>query len=144
MIIQEIETSELRKLLTSPSLDKYPESSRFKRLLDENSDLWYEAYHNGKSVFSVENVPLENAVILTGCSFILPGRELLKLREVSRFALYKTSEEQGLNVRLVIVDKAQVIREYVFPLEISDRKEFCLRMNPWGDVVDETDPEFFA
>lgn len=106
MIIQDIETSELRKLLNSPSLDKYPESSRFKRLLDENSDLWYEAYHNGKSIFCVENEPLENAVILTGCSFILPGRELLKLREVSRFALYKTSEEQGLNVRLVIVDKS--------------------------------------
>jgi hypothetical protein len=143
MIIQNIETSELRKILTSPALEKYPDFSRFKALLDENSDIWYEAYHNGKNVFCVENEPLENTAIITYCFFILPGRALIYLKDVSCFALYKTNENQGLNVRLVIVDKSEISHEYIFPLEISDRKEFCLRMSRYGEVKDNTAPEFF-
>ena len=143
MIIQSIETSELRKILTSPTLEKYPEFSRFKALLDENSDIWYEAYHNGKNVFCVENEPLENTAIITYCWFILPGRALIYIKDVSCFALYKTNENQGLNVRLVIVDKSEISHEYIFPLEISDRKEFCLRLSRFGDVKDNTAPEFF-
>ena len=143
MIIQSIETSELRKILTSPALEKYPDFSRFKALLDENSDIWYEAYHNGKNAFCVENEPLENTAIITYCFFILPGRALIYLKDVSCFALYKTNENQGLNVRLVIVDKSEISHEYIFPLEISDRKEFCLRMSQYGEVKENTAPEFF-
>lgn len=143
MIIQSIETLELEKILTSPTLEKYPEFSRFKGLLDENSDIWYEAYHNGINVFCAGNEPLENTAIITYCFFILPGRALIKIKEVSYFALYKTTENQGLNVRLVIVDKSEISHEYIFPLEISDRKEFCLRMSRYGEVKDNTAPEFF-
>ena len=141
-MIRNIDTNELRRLLTSSSLDRFPESSRFKGLLNEYSDIWFAASHNGVSVLSVENEPLENSVISTGCYLILPGRDILSLGKITQFALHKTSEEQSLNVRMVIVDDSIVSHEYVFPLEIADRKEFCSMMTDWSSAVDQTNPEF--
>ena len=142
-MIRNIDTNELRRLLASSSLDRFPESSHFKSLLDEYSDIWFAASHNGVSVFSVENEPIENSVISTGCYLIIPGRDILPLGKITQFALHKTSEEQSLNVRMVIVDDSIVSHEYVFPLEISDRKEFCSMITDWSSAVDQTDPEFF-
>ena len=107
-MIRNIDTNELMRLLTSSSLDCFPESKHFKSLLDEYSDIWFAASHNGVSVFSVENEPLENSVLSTVSYLILPGREIISLGKITQFALYKMSEEQGLNVRMVIVDDSIV------------------------------------
>ena len=142
-MIRNIDTNELRSLLTSSSLDRFPESSHFKSLLDEYSDIWFAASHNGVSVFSVENEPIENSVISTGSYLILPGRDIFPLGKITQFALYKTAEEQGLNVRMVIVDDHVVFHEYVFPLEVADRKAFGSMITDWSSAVDQTDLEFW-
>ena len=82
-------------------------------------------------------------MISTGSYLIIPGREILPLGKITQFALYKTSENQGLNVRMVIVDDSIVSHEYIFPLEISDRKAFCSMITDWSSAVDQTDPKLF-
>lgn len=104
--------------------------------------------------FRLEKTDWDKAVILTSNYLIIPGTDILPLYKIKAFAIYNLhrtpfeqyaldrinepydpdykSEYEGeenfeldrFNIRLVVVENDEERFEYIFPMEISDRKAF--------------------
>ena len=118
-----------------------PEIPFFNQRVEEfGRDELYDDIKEGYDAYIVKGAPFETMVVLSRSYLILPEKEIFPLYDVTRFAI-KTEHYGNRPYEQYALD---ILYEYVFPMEVADRKDFREKLNerlaPVG-VFDASDEE---